>query len=179
MDYFQHGELITRACQSSKFLKPSKSDPEYLTSIKPVLVECRRYQSSVPSSSSLEEKIREKYGARLGGWDPRNSNNGQPLVIYEGILSKQIRSLKLFSFLTTAMGLSLQAALFEKLQGSSMAATVSVFSIVGFFTFVTPVLIHLVAKRYVTELIYDPAADVYTAATYSFFLQRKEVIRIN
>jgi len=123
-------------------------------------------------------KIKEKYGSRLIGWDPRKSTDGKPTIIYDGALKNQIRHVKLFSFATTGMGISLQAVLYDRLQGSSLAALMGVFGIVGFFTYVTPVLIHLMAKRYVTEIIYDPISDSYTSVTYSFFLQRNEVYNL-
>lgn len=47
-------------------------------------------------------------------------------------------------------------------------------SLVGFFTFVTPFLLHVVTKRYVTELYYNPKEQEYIATTINFFLMKKE-----
>lgn len=46
---------------------------------------------------------------------------------------------------------------------------------VSFFTFVTPLLIHSVSKKYVTKLLYNEADDTYTAVTYSLMLRQKKV----
>ena len=44
-----------------------------------------------------------------------------------------------------------------------------------FFTFATPLLIHWVSKKYVTELLYNKIEDSYTAITYSLLLRKKKV----
>ena len=45
----------------------------------------------------------------------------------------------------------------------------------SFFTFATPLLIHWVSKKYVTELLYNKIEDSYTAITYSLLLKKKKV----
>jgi transmembrane protein 70 len=45
----------------------------------------------------------------------------------------------------------------------------------SFFTFATPLLIHFISKKYVTEMYYNKAKDSYTAITYSLLLRRKKV----
>ena len=49
--------------------------------------------------------------------------------------------------------------------------------IVGFggFTLLTPVLIHWIAKGYVSHLYFNRDTDTYTAWTYTFFLRRKRL----
>ena len=44
-----------------------------------------------------------------------------------------------------------------------------------FFTFVTPLLIHSFAKKYVTKPYYNHVDDKYTAVIFSFFLKPKRV----
>lgn len=48
--------------------------------------------------------------------------------------------------------------------------------VIGFFTFLTPVLLHLVTKGYVVRLYHNPDKDTYTAITYSIFLTEKKNI---
>ena len=48
-------------------------------------------------------------------------------------------------------------------------------SVMGIFTLMTPVLIHLVVRNYVTRLEYDPAADRYTASTITLLLRTRRV----
>lgn len=59
--------------------------------------------------------------------------------------------------------------------GTHAGMIVAVGSFVGFFTFVTPLLIHWITKKYVTSLEYDPDRDMYSATTLSFFLREKKV----
>lgn len=49
----------------------------------------------------------------------------------------------------------------------------------GFFTFVTPLLLHFITKKYVTELHYNPQTEEYTATTISLLLQKIKVGRAN
>ena len=45
----------------------------------------------------------------------------------------------------------------------------------SFFTFATPMLIHWVSKKYVTEMLYNRIENTYTAVTYTFLLRKKQV----
>ena len=97
-------------------------------------------------------------------------------TIYQGILSAQIKLVKGFSLTTSAIGLSCQPILFMKMQAATNVALIAgTGAFMAFFTLATPVLIHHVSKKYVTELNYNKLEDSYTAITYSFFLRRKEV----
>ncbi len=101
-----------------------------------------------------------------------------PYVVYNGPLKKQLKHIKIFSLMTTIGGLPLQPMVYSQTPEHGIAATIALLSMIGFFTYVTPFLIHQMAKKYVTEIIYDPKTQLYTAVTYSFFLQRKEVFCI-
>jgi len=99
-----------------------------------------------------------------------------PHQIYKGQLTPQVRRIKTFTLGTSIMGLSLQPILYEKMSSSSsISLVVAGASIIGFFTFFTPFLIHYVTKKYVTEIIYDPVSEEYTATVLSFFLTRKQI----
>lgn len=63
----------------------------------------------------------------------------------------------------------------EILALNSIPLAVGAYSFVGLFTFVTPLLLHLVTRKYVTHLQYDKTNDVYIAKTYNFFCLPKEV----
>lgn len=97
--------------------------------------------------------------------------------IYFGTLTSKIRAVKAFSLSTSIVGLAAQPMLIEKssqLGGASIVIVVC--SFVGFFTFVTPLVLHFITKKYVTEINYDPVKDEYSATTLSILLRRKEVI---
>lgn len=91
------------------------------------------------------------------------------------MLGPRIRSLKIVSFMTSGLGLCVQPLLLQKAAeaGSSLAATIGVCTITGFFTFVTPLLIHLVTRKYVTTLEYNEKKDEYIATVISLFLKPK------
>lgn len=96
--------------------------------------------------------------------------------IYYGTLTPKIRAVKVFSLTTSAVGVTIQPMLIE--QGSKLGGMPMVVFMCGFaglFTFVTPLLLHFVTKKYVTQIAYDAARDEYTATTISFFLLRKQV----
>lgn len=84
---------------------------------------------------------------------------------------------KLFSLTTSVMGLVAQPLLLEKgheLGGAGVAVLLC--GVAGIFTFVTPVLLHLITKKYVVELDFNPKTDEYKATIISIVLRRIEVI---
>ena len=71
---------------------------------------------------------------------------------------------------------SLSELLFtQQMSSESTSLLIAISSVVGFFTFFTPLLIHTVTKKYVTEIIYDPIKQEYTATVLNFFLTKKKV----
>lgn len=99
--------------------------------------------------------------------------------IYNGTLTSQIKAVKVFSVTTSLGGLVAQPILAEqgaKIGGMPMVIFLCTF--VGFFTFVTPFLLHFITRRYVTEMFYNQDKDLYTATTLSIFLQKKNVRKL-
>ncbi|KAF6201260.1 hypothetical protein GE061_005707 [Apolygus lucorum] len=97
--------------------------------------------------------------------------------VYYGPLSARIRSVKLFSLMTSIMGICAQPVILQRaaeLEASS-AAIAATCGFVGFFTFVTPLLLHSVTKKYVTSVTYDKEADSYTATIYTLFLRKRGI----
>ncbi len=97
--------------------------------------------------------------------------------IYRGILSTQVRLVKAFSLSTSLIGLACQPVLYHHLQSGqhNVAIVLGTGAFLSFFTFVTPLLVHFVSKKYVTEMYYDKMTDTYTAITYSLLLRKKQV----
>ncbi|KAH8270353.1 hypothetical protein KR018_008465 [Drosophila ironensis] len=93
--------------------------------------------------------------------------------IYYGTLAPRMKVVKFFSLSTSLAGLAAQPILLEqgmKIGGTGMA--VFLCSVGGFFTFVTPLLLHFITKKYVTELHFNPQTQEYTATTISLLLQK-------
>lgn len=94
-----------------------------------------------------------------------------------GTLTPNITSVKLFSLTTSVAGVVAQPILYEQADklGSSTPVILAVCGFVGFFTFVTPFLLHTITKRYVTEITFDARTHEYTATTLSFFLRKHKL----
>lgn len=106
--------------------------------------------------------------------DPDIDPNG--VSVYKGKFTNQIIRVKMFSLTTSAVGLMAQPLLWHKgLEVSGTGLSVLICSIAGIFTFVTPVLLHFVTKKYVIDIKYNEKTDEYTCITVSFFLFRNEV----
>lgn len=96
--------------------------------------------------------------------------------IYYGTLTPQIRAVKVFSLCSSIAGLVAQPILIK--EASTIGSTsllIALCSVVGFFTFVTPILLHIITKKYVTEIHYNPDTSQYKATTFNFFLVPKKV----
>lgn len=96
-------------------------------------------------------------------------------LVYIGPLARLVKGVKMFSISTSVIGLGLQPYLLMHAGDHNVVATVAVGSVVGFFIFLTPLMIHWITKKYVTDMYFDKKSDQFTAATISFFLRRKEL----
>ncbi|KYN29446.1 hypothetical protein ALC57_01113, partial [Trachymyrmex cornetzi] len=95
--------------------------------------------------------------------------------IYYGPLTKQIKFLKLFSLLTSSGGLMVQPFLYLKaIENDNIGVVLGLFACIGFFAITTPLLIHMITKKYVTYLYYNAKEDIYIANTYSLFARTKK-----
>ncbi|KAL5293138.1 TMEM70 family protein [Megaselia abdita] len=95
--------------------------------------------------------------------------------IYTGSLASRMKAVKLFSLTTSITGAAVQPTLLEqsmKVGGTAMA--IAACGVAGFFTIVTPLLLHFVTKKYVTELYFNKKTGEYTAITISLVLTRQE-----
>lgn len=102
-----------------------------------------------------------------------SSNNAEEGAkkVYSGPLTSKMKAVKVFSLTTSITGIAAQPIVIEQasnLGGTPLVVLMSGF--VGFFTFVTPVLLHWITKKYVTAMAFNPKTEEYTATTISFFL---------
>ncbi|XP_018310662.1 transmembrane protein 70 homolog, mitochondrial [Mycetomoellerius zeteki] len=96
--------------------------------------------------------------------------------IYYGPLTKQIKFLKFFSLLTSSGGLMIQPFLYLKaVENDNIGAVLGLFACIGFFAITTPLLIHMITKKYITHLYYNAKEDIYIANTYSLFARTKKI----
>ncbi|XP_056913551.1 transmembrane protein 70, mitochondrial isoform X3 [Takifugu flavidus] len=82
---------------------------------------------------------------------------------------------KLFSYSTSGFSLLIMPKiLLETGLGVQSFAMQAIFcGVVGFFTLITPAILHYFTKGYVIRLYHDADRDTYTAVTYSVFLTEK------
>nr|XP_057917936.1 transmembrane protein 70, mitochondrial [Doryrhamphus excisus] len=99
-------------------------------------------------------------------------------LIYTGSLGSAVRGVKIFSYSTSGASLFLMPQILFKtgLGVQSLAVQVAFCGVIGFFTFLTPVLLHLITKGYVIRLYHNADRDAYTAITYSVFLTEHRTV---
>lgn len=123
---------------------------------------------SIATTSSSSRSATEKL--------PPTENHPDGVTIYTGKFTSQIIRVKMFSLTTSAMGLVAQPLLWQKgLEVSGTGLSVLICSVAGIFVFVTPILLHLVTKKYVIDIKYNKQTDEYTCMTVSFFLFQNKV----
>ncbi|KAF0314405.1 Transmembrane protein 70, mitochondrial [Amphibalanus amphitrite] len=96
-------------------------------------------------------------------------------VVYRGPLTGQMKRLKVFSLFTSAVGMYVAPTVMAEMGKAGMGIAIMMGSVMGIFTLMTPVLIHLVVRNYVTQLTYDPSSDHYTANTITLMLRTRQV----
>lgn len=100
------------------------------------------------------------------------------VLIYTGSLAKAVLGVKFFSYSCSMFSLCVLPVIFTKtgLGMSGLAMKVAICGVIGFFTFLTPVLLHLFTKGYVVRLYHNRETDVYTAVTYNALLVEKKTV---
>lgn len=99
------------------------------------------------------------------------------LEVYRGSICNYVYKVKAFSLMTSIFGIATQPVILSRAFESeaSIAIIIGSCTFFGFFTFMTPMLLHVLTKKYVLTLQYYPETDSYTATTYSFFLNKFHV----
>jgi len=139
---------------------------------------CSANRQMLSTASSKVDAV-SKQSAELGDsiqTSPKKSadgHNNDVNVIYTGTLARFVRIVKVFSLSTSIAGICLQPFIYKKLSALPVALAIAVGGFASFFVYLTPVLLHLISKRYVTQMTLDSATGEYTAATYTFFLRKK------
>ncbi|KAG8570602.1 hypothetical protein GDO81_011344 [Engystomops pustulosus] len=112
---------------------------------------------------------------RLVSTSSTPANHEEDRLVYIGNLGKAVHGVKFFSYSTSVISLILLPMFFAKsgIGVDSLPLKIVFYSVVGFFTFITPVTLHFVTKGYVVRLYYNKEKDLYTAITYNAFLMEK------
>lgn len=69
-----------------------------------------------------------------------------------------------------------QPFIYQKMsETSSLSTIIGVSVFFCLFAIATPLLLHIITKKYVTSIKYLPEQDKYIASTYTIFLREKKV----
>ncbi|XP_002660878.1 transmembrane protein 70, mitochondrial [Danio rerio] len=121
-------------------------------------------------------KVQSCCAVRWYNSSPVQSEDGD--LIYSGNLGKAIRGVKLFSYSSSMFSLCVMPFVLMKtgMGVNSLALQVAFCGVIGFFTFLTPALLHFITKGYVIRLYHNKETDMYTAITYSAVLLEKRTV---
>ena len=125
-----------------------------------MLHQCRQLQQNVPPNINLKVTPLEK--------------PGKGKLVYLGTIASRIKLLKMFSVSTSVAACILMPGLVGDLSQMNALEKIALGTALGFFIFMSPALVHLFAKRYVTSIYYDEDTNKFTASTYNFLAREVE-----
>ncbi|XP_032863853.2 transmembrane protein 70, mitochondrial isoform X3 [Tyto alba] len=99
-------------------------------------------------------------------------------LVYKGNLAKAVLGVRFFSYSTSIFNLFMMPYVMLKtgIGFESLLIQVAFYGLIGFFTFVTPVTLHVLTKGYVIRLYYKKEMDTYTAITYNAILAERATV---
>ncbi|PKK34007.1 transmembrane protein 70, partial [Columba livia] len=99
-------------------------------------------------------------------------------LVYKGNLAKAVLGVKFFSYSTSIFNLFMMPYIMLKtgIGFESLLIQAAFYGLIGFFTFVTPVTLHILTKGYVIRLYYKDEMNTYTAITYNAILAEKATV---
>ncbi|XP_043583992.1 transmembrane protein 70 homolog, mitochondrial [Bombus pyrosoma] len=103
-------------------------------------------------------------------------NTSEREMIYNGTLTNKVRNIKMISLLSSAVSLISQPIIYMKiLEEDNLVGVGTLFALLNVITISSPLLIHLLTRRYVIEMYHYPNEEKYTAKLYSFFCKEREI----
>ena len=115
--------------------------------------------------------------SQRAGLSGRAAGSDMGTVIYEGTITRTVRLVKIFSIGTSSMVVCAQPWIFKATMAAQtptpMVAALALFC--GVFVGGTPLMLHWVTRRYITQIRYDRPAGVFTLTTLSLFARAKHL----
>ncbi|XP_057282194.1 transmembrane protein 70, mitochondrial [Pezoporus wallicus] len=145
----------------------------------PELPAALRHRAALPTSAGTQQVT------SLQGLAVRSLSTSTPhdhpehgRLVYKGNLAKAVLGVKFFSYSTSIFNLFMMPYLMFKtgIGFESLFIQAAFYGVIGFFTFVTPVTLHVLTKGYVIRLYYKDEMDTYTAITYNAILAEKATV---
>nr|XP_009687797.1 PREDICTED: transmembrane protein 70, mitochondrial [Struthio camelus australis] len=143
---------------------------------------CVKYRpkgrAEVASCSPLLVTSFQGLAVRSLSTSPPQEHSEHGRLIYTGNLAKAVLGVKFFSYSTSIFNLFMMPYIMLKtgIGFESLFIQAAFYGLVGFFTFVTPVTLHILTKGYVIRLYYKAEMDTYTAITYNAILAEKATV---
>ncbi|KAI5093134.1 transmembrane protein 70, mitochondrial [Silurus meridionalis] len=138
---------------------------------------CMKLRKSATETFDMTDVyIRPSVYGRWYSSQPSSTEDGN--LIYTGNLGRAVLGVKFFSYSSSVFSLCVMPLVLMKtgIGVSSLAMKVAFCGFIGFFTFLTPVLLHLITKGYVVRLYHNQETDMYTVVTYSALLVEKKTV---
>ncbi|XP_070552761.1 transmembrane protein 70, mitochondrial-like [Ptychodera flava] len=98
----------------------------------------------------------------------QSSDKGQ--LVYQGPATSIVRGVKFFSLSTSVITLAILPWFFMEAGNEFMKVFGGALSAV---VFITPVMLHILARSYVTKMYYNSVRDTFTAVTFTLFLRNR------
>uniref|UniRef100_T1JLB4 Transmembrane protein 70 homolog, mitochondrial n=1 Tax=Strigamia maritima TaxID=126957 RepID=T1JLB4_STRMM len=107
----------------------------------------------------------------------RDSLSSRPstVQVYEGLLTRMVKGIKIFSFSTSFLGLMCQPVLVSKSLATSSIIIGSVGGFIAVYSILTPIILHWIVRRYVVQLYFDSNTKSFTSVTLGFFNTQKKL----
>ncbi|XP_051468007.1 transmembrane protein 70, mitochondrial [Apus apus] len=139
---------------------------------------CRR--RAAPPAAAGAPQVTSFRGAAVRSLCTSSSNDHPEhgRLVYKGNLAKAVLAVKFFSYSTSIFNLFMMPYIMLKtgIGFESLFIQAAFYGLIGFFTFVTPVTLHVLTKGYVVRLYYKDEVDTYTAITYNAILTEKATV---
>lgn len=97
--------------------------------------------------------------------------------IYTGKLTNRIYYTKVVSCTTSLLSLIAQPYIWSiTLENDNLTSAAIVLGFLNLFMITTPLHLHFMTRRYITDMFYYPKDDIYVAEVYGIFLKKKQII---
>ena len=96
-------------------------------------------------------------------------------LVYRGMIEKPIRATKAISIASSGLGIAAQPLLFREAANLPLIVKSLVGGFLGFFIFITPLLLHQLVRRYIVRLYYNPQTEEFSAVCLRFIPGLKKV----
>ena len=108
--------------------------------------------------------------------DPPKHDPEKGDLVYIGTLVDKVRLVKTFSLSTSIMGVIVQPLIFSQNAELPLALKLVLGGTLSFFIFLTPLLLHIITKRYITSMYYNQDTAQFTVETLSIFVTPKTTV---